>query len=125
MGNEHVIPEFLNRFRKLKGKDFKIQGNGSETRSFIYIDDFIQAFSCILKRGKHLQIYNIGTSEKITIKALVKKLSKIFKKKIFIKKTKLYSGSTKKRLPDIKKIKLLGFKQKIKLEKGLKLLVNN
>ena len=125
MGNEHVIPEFLNRFRKLKGKDFKIQGNGSETRSFIYIDDFIQAFSCILKRGKHLQIYNIGTSEKITIKALVKKLSKIFKKKIFIKKTKLYRGSTKKRLPDIKKIKLLGFKQKIKLEKGLKLLVNN
>ena len=125
MGNEHVIPEFLNRFRRLKGKDFKIQGNGSETRSFIYIDDFIQAFSCILKRGKHLQIYNIGTSEKITIKALVKKLSKIFKKKIFIKKTKLYRGSTKKRLPDIKKIKLLGFKQKIKLEKGLKLLVNN
>ena len=125
MGNEHVIPEFLNRFRRLKGKDFKIQGNGSETRSFIYIDDFIQAFSCILKRGKHLQIYNIGTSEKITIKALAKKLSKIFKKKIFIKKTKLYRGSTKKRLPDIKKIKLLGFKQKIKLEKGLKLLVNN
>ena len=125
MGNEHVIPEFLNRFRKLKGKDFKIQGNGSETRSFIYIDDFIQAFSCILKRGKHLQIYNIGTSEKIKIKDLVKKLSKIFKKKILIKKTKLFSGSTKKRLPDIKKIKLLGFKQKIKLEKGLKLLVNN
>ena len=125
MGNEHVIPEFLNRFRKLKGKDFKIQGNGSETRSFIYIDDFVQAFDCILKRGKHLQIYNIGTSEKIKIKDLVKKLSKIFKKKILIKKTKLFSGSTKKRLPDIKKIKLLGFKQKIKLEKGLKLLVNN
>ena len=125
MGNEHVIPEFLNRFRKLKGKDFKIQGNGSETRSFIYIDDFVQAFGCILKRGKHLQIYNIGTSEKITIKDLVKKLSKIFKKKILIKRTKLFSGSTKKRLPNIKKIKLLGFKQKIKLEKGLKLLVNN
>ena len=125
MGNEHVIPEFLNRFRKLKGKDFKIQGNGSETRSFIYIDDFVQAFDCILKRGKHLQIYNIGTSEKIKKKNLEKKLSKIIKKKILIKKTKLFSGSTKKRLPDIKKIKLLGFKQKIKLEKGLKLLVNN
>ena len=123
MGNEHVIPEFVNRFKSLKGKKFKIQGNGSETRSFIYIDDFVEAFQCILKRGKHLNIYNIGTSEKVTIKQLVKKLSKIFKKKISIKKSQLAKGSTKKRLPNIKKIKLLGFKQKIKLEEGLKLLV--
>ena len=124
MGNEHVIPEFVKRFNKLKGKKFTIQGNGSETRSFIYIDDFIRAFKHILKKGKHLQVYNIGTNEKVTIKTLAKKLSKIFNKKIIIKKTKLFKGSTKKRLPDIKKIKLLGFKQKIKLEQGLKILVN-
>ncbi len=125
MGNEHVIPEFINRFKKLKGKFFKIQGVGSETRSFIYIDDFVQAFECILKRGKHLNIYNIGTNEKVTINQLAKKLSKIFEKKILIKKTKLTKGSTKKRLPDIKKIKSIGFKQKIKLENGLKFLVFN
>mgnify|MGYP001365977899 CR=1 FL=1 len=124
MGNEHVIPEFVKRFNKLKGKKFTIQGNGSETRSFIYIDDFIRAFKYILKKGKHLQVYNIGTNEKVTIKTLAKKLSKIFNKKIIIKKTKLFKGSTKKRLPNIKKIKLLGFKQKIKLEQGLKILVN-
>ena len=125
MGNEHVIPELINRFKKLKGKIFKIQGNGTEIRSFIHIDDFVQAFNFILKKGKHLNIYNIGTNEKVTIKELVKKLSKIFHKKILIKKTKLAKGSTKKRLPNIKKIKTLGFKQKIKLEEGLKFLVNN
>ena len=125
MGNEHVIPEFINRFKKLKGKKFKIQGNGTETRSFIYIDDFVQAFYQILKKGKHLEIYNIGTKEKVTIKKLALKLSKIFKKKIIIKKSSLTKGSTKKRLPNIKKIKSLGFKQKINLEKGLKYLVNN
>ncbi len=124
MGNEHVIPEFVNRFNKLKGKKFIIQGNGSETRSFIYIDDFVRAFKYIIKKGKHLQIYNIGTNEKVTIKTLAKKLSKIFNKKIIIKKTKLAKGSTKKRLPNISKIKLLGFRQKIKLEQGLKFLVN-
>ena len=37
MGFEHVIPEFINRFKKLKGKKFKIQGTGNEIRSFIYI----------------------------------------------------------------------------------------
>ena len=70
MGNEHVVPELINRFKKLKGKKFKIQGTGNEIRSFIYIDDFVKAFNLILNKGKHLNIYNIGTSDKIQIKNL-------------------------------------------------------
>ena len=39
MGNEHVIPEFINRFNKLGNKkDFLIYGTGKEIRSFIHID---------------------------------------------------------------------------------------
>lgn len=120
MGNEHVIPELINRFKNLKGKNFKVQGTGREIRSFIYIDDFVDAFELILKKGKHLNIYNIGTTEKISIKNLTKKISKIIKKKIIIKKSKLQKGGTKKRLPDITKIKKLGFEQKIMIEEGLK-----
>ncbi len=123
MGNEHVIPEFIKRFRKLKNKNFKIQGSGNEIRSFIYIEDFVNAFNLILNRGRHLGIYNIGTNEKIKIKNLALKLSKILNKKILIKRTTLREGSTKVRLPDISKIKKLGFKQKIKLSFGLKKLL--
>ena len=120
MGNEHVVPEFINRFKSLKGKKFKIQGSGNEIRSFIYIEDFLQAFELILRKGKHLNIYNIGTSEKIKIKDLAFKLAKIYKKKILLKRTALAKGGTKIRLPDIQKIKSLGFKKKFNLEKGLK-----
>jgi len=120
MGNEHVVPEFINRFKSIKGKNFKIQGTGNEIRSFIYIDDFINAFNIILNRGKHLNIYNIGTAEKIKIKDLAYKLSKILKKKIIIKKSSLVKGSTKVRVPDINKIKRIGFKPKFNLEKGLR-----
>ena len=123
MGNEHVIPEFIKKFRKLKNKNFKIQGSGNEIRSFIYIEDFVNAFNLILNYGRHLGIYNIGTNEKIKIKSLALKLSKILNKKILIKKTTLRKGSTKVRLPDIRKIKKLGFKQKIKLSLGLKKLL--
>ena len=124
MGNEHVIPEFLNRFKKLKNKNFIIQGSGYEMRSFIFIEDFIRAFELLLEKGKHLQIYNIGTSEKLTIFQLVKMLATLLKKKIKIKKTKLQKGGTKVRLPDISVITQLGFKQKFKIIEGLKKTIN-
>ena len=124
MGNEHVVPEFINRFKKLKRKQFKIQGSGQEIRSFIHIDDFISAFELIVKKGKHLNIYNIGTSEKVRIKELAYKIAKIFNKKIILKKSKLQKGGTKIRLPDISKIRKLGFKPKFDLNKGLTEVIN-
>ena len=119
MGNDHVIPEFINRFKNIGNKKFNILGSGEETRSFIYIDDFIDAFDLILRKGKHLNIYNIGTSEKIKIKKLASFISKFFDKKIIFNKKKLAKGSTKNRCPDIKKIKNLGFKRKNSLKTGL------
>lgn len=119
MGNDHVIPEFINRIKKIKSNKFKIQGTGNEIRSFIYIDDFIEAFKMILKKGKHLNIYNIGTNESIKIISLAKKIFKIFNKNLKIKKTPLKKGGTKIRIPDISKIKKLGFKKKINLDQGL------
>jgi len=120
MGNEHVIPEFINRIKFLKNNYFKIQGTGNEIRSFIYIEDFLRAFNLIINKGKHLNVYNIGTSEKIKIKDLAYSLSKIFNKKIILKKTALAKGGTKIRIPDIKKIKKLGFIPEYNLKKGLK-----
>ena len=125
MGNEHVVPELINRFRTLKGKKFTIQGTGNEIRSFIYIDDFIEGIRLLIKKGKHLNIYNIGTSEKVMIKQLVNKLSKIFNKKIILNKINLQKGGTKIRVPNISKIKKLGFRPKYNLSSGLKMTVKN
>ena len=87
MGNEHVIPEFIRKFKKLKNKKiFKILGNGNEIRSFIHIDDFVSGFDKIFKKGRNQNIYNIGTSEQIKIKDLVNLMSKILNKKVRIQK---------------------------------------
>ena len=47
-------------------------------------------------------------------------LSIIFKKKIILKRTPLAEGGTKVRVPNINKIKKLGFKSKFYLDKGLR-----
>ena len=119
MGYEHVIPQFICRFKKLKNKKFNIQGNGNETRSFIFIDDFISAFDLILRKGKHLNIYNIGTEKKIKIGKLAHLISRFFNKKIVLCKNRIAKGSVQNRCPNILKIRKLGFKKKYDLYSGL------
>jgi nucleoside-diphosphate-sugar epimerase len=120
MGNEHVIPEFINKIKKIKNNTLEIQGTGNEERSFIHIDDFIKAFEVLFTKGKHMEIYHIGTSEMVTIKKLSFYIASILNKKINLTYKKRLKGSTTIRCPDIKKIRKLGFKPQISLYEGLK-----
>ena len=127
MGYEHVIPQFIIRMLKLSKKysgqevKFPIQGTGRETRSFILIDDFIDGLMLISEKGRHRNIYHIGTSEELTIKEVAVTISKYFGLKIKIVPGKLALGSTPRRCPDISKMCALGFKPKYKLKEALPL----
>ena len=79
MGWEHVIPDFISKINKsiIKSNNneeitLEIQGNGTETRAFIYIDDFIEGLIKVYEKGSNLGIYNIGTDSEITIADLAK-----------------------------------------------------
>ena len=114
------------KFNKLKNKKIvKIIGDGSETRSFIYINDFIDAFYKVLTKGKHKNIYNLGNNDEISIKNLTKKIGKLFNKDYKIQYIKGHFGNTPRRCPSIIKIKKLGYKQNYSIEEGLKLTINS
>jgi len=121
MGNEHVVPQLIEKIKNMGKKNIlKIKGSGKETRAFMFIEDFADAFDLLLRKGKHLNIYNLGNSEQITINSLTKKILKILKLKAKIIKTKIAEGGTSKRCPDIKKILKIGYKKKYDLDLGLK-----
>ena len=130
MGWEHVLPQFAIRMNKLVQEtaeeviDFPIQGSGKETRAFVFIDDFIDGVITLVKKGKHLNIYNIGTMDEISIKNVAVMVGKIFNKRIKVKPDKVLQGSTSRRCPDISKIKRLGYCPKISLESGMEILVD-
>ncbi len=126
MGNEHVIPEFIKKLsrNKLNRVKLKIKGTGKEIRSFIHIDDFVNAFGLIFEKGKHMEIYNIGTQNKITILNLIKLIGKILDKKISIEKKDIFKGGTNIRCPNIAKIRKLGFRERITLKNGLETIVD-
>ena len=130
MGWEHVLPQFALRMNKLVQEtaegviNFPIQGSGKETRAFVFIDDFIDGVITLVKKGKHLNIYNIGTMDEISIKDVAVMVGKIFNKRIKIKPDEVLQGSTFRRCPDISKIKRLGYCPKISLESGIEILVD-
>ena len=121
MGKEHVVPQLIEKIKNMGKKNIlKIKGSGKETRAFMFIEDFADAFDLLLRKGKHLNIYNLGNSEQISINSLTKKILKILKLKAKIIKTKIAEGGTSKRCPDIKKILKIGYKKKYDLDLGLK-----
>ena len=107
--------------QKKKGlKILKIQGKGDETRTFNYIDDFIEGIDILITKGKGFGTYNIGDKNEISIKNLTKKLMKLLDVKLQIRPDILKKGSTKRRKPNIKKISKLGYVPKVNLIEGLK-----
>jgi nucleoside-diphosphate-sugar epimerase len=121
MGTEHAVPELILKMARIGNKKtkFKIQGNGSETRSYMYIDDFAAAFFKVFTKAKNLTTFNIGNEDEISSHDLTKKIAKVLDKKIEIVTGKLRAGSTPRRCPDISKIKKLGYRQNVSLENGL------
>jgi UDP-glucose 4-epimerase len=126
MGNEHVIPNFINNIKKLKSKKkyIFIQGTGLETRTFNYIDDFIMGVETLMKKKVKSGTYNIGDKNEITIKRLLKILMNIMNVSLNIKSKKITKGSVKRRRPDIKKISKYGYRPRVNLKDGLKKTVN-
>jgi nucleoside-diphosphate-sugar epimerase len=124
MGWEHVIPQFICRMQDLiqasqDSLNFPIQGTGHETRAFVYIDDFIEGIIRVFEKGKHLNIYNIGTQEEVSMTFLAQEIGRYFGKNIVIKTSESPAGSTPRRCPDIGKIKKLGYTPQVSLKEGI------
>jgi len=122
MGNEHVIPDIIRKINEAikKGSEFiTIQGNGRETRTFNYIDDFVNGIGILISKAKKFNTFNIGDNNEIKIINLIRKIMKIMKVNLKIKTHTLAKGSALRRKPNINKIKMLGYKSRISIEKGL------
>lgn len=125
MGWEHVIPQFILRAKQLEGcqknrvLNFPIKGDGHQTRSFIYIDDFTDGLMKVIEHGEHLGIYHIGTEEELSIAELAYQIVSEFGVKVDIIPSEAPAGETNRRCPDVSKLAKLGFRPEISLAEGL------
>jgi nucleoside-diphosphate-sugar epimerase len=119
MGTDHVIPEFVLRMQET-GPDFPIQGTGRETRSFCYIDDCIDGLLTLYDKGAHRSVYHLGNPyEEWSIGGLAELIGERLGRKVRVVPGTLPKGSPTRRLPDIGKMRGLGYKPHVDLFTGL------
>lgn len=125
MGWKHVIPQFILRAAEsLNGGSgpapFTIQGDGSETRAFCYVDDVVDGVLTMYEKGGHREVYHIGNDEEISVRQLVDRLGEAMGGMLSIVPSSAAEGGTPRRCPDISKMRALGYDPKTDISDGLR-----
>jgi len=113
-----VVPQFIRQ--ALLGKPITIHGKGDQKRTFCYVDDLVDGLILVMNKGKAGEVYNLGSSQQVTIKDLAQKIKKLTKSKSKTEFVKRPFHDHQSRLPNLEKIKKLSWRPKINLEEGLK-----
>ncbi len=113
-----VIPAFVGQ--ALDGKDFTVFGDGSQTRSFCYVDDLVAGLIALCEKGDSMPV-NLGNPNEMTLIELADAVRKVAGRGGKVVSTRpLPQNDPKQRKPDIARAKaLLGWEPQISLEEGL------
>ena len=118
MNDGRVVSNFI--VQALKGDDITIYGDGSQTRSFCYVDDLIEGFVRMMNQDKIIGPVNIGNPGEFTMLELAKEVLDLTGSKSKIVYKPLPGDDPKMRRPNIDLAKsALGWEPTIPLRQGL------
>lgn len=119
LNDGRALPAFIGQ--ALRGQDLTVFGDGSQTRSFCYVDDLIEGIYRLLLSDYHLPV-NIGNPNEISLKDFAEEILALTGNKVKITYKPLPVDDPKQRQPDISKAKkLLGWEPKMSRQEGLKI----
>jgi len=117
LNDGRALPAFVSQ--ALNGENITVFGDGSQTRSFCYVDDLIEGIFKLLLSDE-INPVNIGNPDEITINQFAEEVIRITGSKSKLSYQELPINDPKVRQPDISKaMKLLDWKPKINREEGL------
>ena len=113
-----AVPTFVRQ--ALEGKPLTVFGDGTQTRSFCYVDDLIRGLVALAESGEHLPV-NLGNPAEFTLNELAEVVLRITGSKSELVYEALPVDDPQVRQPDITRARqLLGWEPKIQLEEGLR-----
>lgn len=119
MGEDHVVPQLARRAQEAE-EVLRIQGDGTSTRCFNYIDDAIDGLMVLLERGEDRNVYHLGDErEEISVGELAQKIAGYYGRDLTVRPSELPKGSPTRRVPDTRKLRALGYEPKVGLDEAL------
>ena len=119
LNDGRALPAFIGQ--ALRGEDLTVFGDGSQTRSFCYVDDLVDGIYRLLL-SDYASPVNIGNPDEISLKDFAEEILKLTDSKQKIVYKPLPADDPKQRRPDIAKAKeILGWEPKINRAEGLKI----
>ena len=119
LNDGRALPAFIGQ--ALRGEDLTVFGDGSQTRSFCYVDDLIDGIYKLLL-SDYIMPVNIGNPDEISLKEFAEEILELTGNKVKIIYKPLPVDDPKQRQPDITKAKkILGWEPKISRKAGLKI----
>ena len=115
--DQRVIPQMLNRMAA--GEPVVIYGDGRQTRALIHVDDLLTGFEAVMAKGDRGGVYNIGGDREITILELFELAATAAGSKRGPVFADHFITDHGRRLPDTNKVRQLGWRQRISIERGL------
>jgi dTDP-glucose 4,6-dehydratase len=118
LNDGRVLPAFIGQ--ALRGEDLTVFGDGSQTRSFCYVDDLVEGIYRLL-HSDYSQPVNIGNPNEISIRDFAEEIIQLTgtKQKVIYKNLPI--DDPKQRQPDISKAKsILNWEPKVDRKEGLK-----
>jgi dTDP-glucose 4,6-dehydratase len=113
-----VLPNFMGQ--ALRGEPLTIYGDGSQTRSFCYVDDLVEGIYRLLRTDFHEPV-NLGNPSELTIREFANEILALSGSKSTIEFRPLPQDDPRVRKPDIERARsLLGWEPKIDRHEGLK-----
>ena len=118
-----AVPTFVRQ--ALEGKPLTVFGDGTQTRSFCYVDDLIRGLVALAESGEHLPV-NLGNPAEFTLNELAEVVLRITGSKSELVYEALPVDDPQVRQPDITRARqLLGWEPEIQLEEGLRRMLPN
>lgn len=117
-GDGRVVTTFVHR--AVRGESIPIYGDGSQTRSFCFIDDLVEGLALLMEHGRYPRPVNLGNPEEVTVLDLARIVIAAAKSKSEIVHRDLPTDDPRRRRPDISLARsLFGFDPKISLADGI------
>jgi dTDP-glucose 4,6-dehydratase len=116
-----AIPTFMRQ--ALENKPLTVFGDGSQTRSFCYVDDLVRGLYLLAESGEHLPV-NLGNPNEMTLLELAETVLRVTASESEIVFEALPTDDPQVRQPDITRAKqVLGWEPEVELEEGLRRLL--